>query len=198
MPMTNQRDLRTKHDVDGPAVATQLSILLSAATSTIDEEFRRSERLEAKSRNQATIVAGFFVGVQAVIASLINGVLQGVESGVPASHHASAAIPWLVGLGGLGAILLVVVVIASFRAWRLFQDPALSTDTITQYIDFAKDGNVAVGINLVKAYAEIANGRRQNNEVRAKALQRATLWCGTAVLAIGIELVVGLIAAAVE
>jgi hypothetical protein len=41
---------------DGGASATQLSVLLSSATSAIDEEFKRSERLDAKSRNQITIV----------------------------------------------------------------------------------------------------------------------------------------------
>ena len=195
--MTNPHDLRAKHDPNEPGAA-QLSILLSAATSTIDEEFRRSERLEAKSRNQATIVAGFVVGVQAVIASLANGVLGGIEYGKQGSHHLSTFVPWLAGLGILWAALLFGVVVASFRSWRLFKDPALSTETITQYIDFATDGNNAVGVNLVKAYADIANGRRQNNEARAEALKRATVWCGLAIFAIGVELVVGLVAAAVQ
>jgi hypothetical protein len=53
--MMEPHDLPTREPDDGVASATQLSILLASATSAIDEEFRRAERLDAKSRNQTTM-----------------------------------------------------------------------------------------------------------------------------------------------
>ena len=50
---------------DEAKVATQLGILLDAAVHLVDEQNRITERLDAKARNQLTIAAAFFAGVQA-------------------------------------------------------------------------------------------------------------------------------------
>ncbi len=178
---------------NGGASATQLSVLLSSATAAIDEEFKRSERLDAKSRNQITIVASFFAIVQAVVVGLINGSLGGTEQ-----HGASSFVLWLAIVGALASAALVVAAFVSYNAWKLRNDPTLETETIREYIDYARDGNPVVGVNLVAAYADIAQGRRDNNALRATALERATVACGTATLLIGAELVLAFIAVAVQ
>jgi hypothetical protein len=144
--MTEPKDLPARDNDDAAASATQLSILLSAATSLIDEEFKRSERLDAKSRNQFTITATFFAIVQAVVVGLLNGLLRGDEK-----TSASAFVPWLAGSGAIAAIALLIALDVSWRAWVLRDDPALSPNTIKAYIEAARQGNPAVGVKLVGA-----------------------------------------------
>jgi hypothetical protein len=178
---------------DGRASATQLSVLLSSATAIIDEEFRRSERIDAKSRNQVALTATFFAVVQAGVIGLLNGVLGASEH-----HEASSFVPWLAAAGGLAGAALVVAVVVSYRAWRLLDDPALGIKTIRDYLGPARDGNPAVGARLVDAYATIAEGRRANNRKRTDALESATVACGIAVACIAIELILAFTAVGVQ
>ena len=179
---------------EGPAsAATQLSILLSSATGMVDEEFRRSERLDAKSRNQVTITAGFFAVVQAVVVGLLNGAL-----GKTMYHGASTFVPWLALTGGLAAIAVVVAVGVSYRAWRLRDDLTLGTETLHDYLSAARAGNPAVGVKLVEAYANIAEDRRKKNNTRADAVDSAAKACGAAIVLIGVELVLAFVAVGVQ
>lgn len=178
---------------DGGASATQLSILLSSATAIIDEEFRRSERLDAKSRNQVALTGTFFAVVQAGVIGLLNGILGASEN-----HPASSFVPWLAGAGGLAALSLAVALIVSYRAWRLLDDPALAVKTIRDYLSPARQGNPAVGVKLVDAYSKIAEGRRANNAKRSKALEDATKACGVAFVCVTVELILAFTAAGVQ
>jgi hypothetical protein len=191
--MIEPAELPSKTPADGSASATQLSILLSSATSAIDEEFKRSERLDAKSRNQIMIVGSFFTVVQAVVVGLFNGSLAGTEH-----HAASSFIPWLAIAGAAASVTTIVAGVYSYKSWKLLKDPTLSINTILAYIPGARDGNPAVGVKLVEAYAGVAKGRRENNEKRAAALNIAVRACGVALLFISIELVLAFVAAAVQ
>ncbi len=191
--MTEPADLPTRKSGNGESSATQLSVLLTSATSLIDEEFKRSERLDAKSRNQVTIVGTFFAVVQAVVVGLINGSLGATEK-----DPASSFVPWLAGVGAVAALALAVAVALSYRAWKLHDDPALSPKTIDDYRDAARAGNPAVGVKLVKAYSDIAKGRRANNETRAKSLEAAAIACAVAMGFIFAELVLAFVAVAVQ
>jgi hypothetical protein len=175
------------------ASATQLTILLSAATSTIDEEFKRSERLDAKSRNQITVTAAFFAVVQAVVVNLIDGAL-----GPHGSHPRSSFVTWLAITGAVAGAALVFAAFVSYHSWKLRDDPALGLGTIRNYLDAARQGNPAVGAKLVEGYATIAEGRRENNERRAIALDRAGWACALTMLFIGIELVLAFVAVAIR
>lgn len=175
------------------ASATQLTILLNAATSAIDEEFKRSERLDAKSRNQLTVTAGFFAVVQAVTVGLVNGTL-----GATTTHKASSFVVCLAITGAVAAVALVVAVVVSYQSWKLRDDPTLSIKTIREYIDAARRGNPAVGAKLVSAYADIADGRRKNNATRADALDCAAKACGATIAFIGVELILGFVAVAIR
>jgi len=191
--MSEPKDIPARNEADRGASATQLSILLSAAMAAIDEEFRRSERLDAKSRNQVTITGTFFAVVQAVVIGLLNGVLGG-----DADNNASSFVPWLALAGGVAAIATLGAVVVSYRSWQLRDDPTLSTKTIKAYVDAAREGNPAVGVKLVNAYADVAEGRRRNNGTRAHALDDAAKACGVALLFIAVELVLAFVAVAVQ
>jgi hypothetical protein len=189
--MNDPSDIPTPSASDAGAAATQLSILLVAATAAVDEEFKRSERLDAKSRNQVTVAGTWFAVTQAVVVGLVNGTL-----GATHTHQASSFIPWLAAVGGVGALLTIMATIVSYNAWRLRDDPTLSVKTILDYIDFARAGNAAVGVKLVGAYADIASGRRANNAKRAKAVDRAAVACGLAMVVMSVELILAMIAVA--
>lgn len=173
--------------------ATQLSILLSSATAMVDEEFKRSERLDAKSRNQITIVGSFFAIVQAVVVGLINGSLGETEA-----HARSSFVAWLAVAGGLAGIALVIALFFSYRAWQLRDDDALEPETLTDYLEQARKGNPAVGVKLIGAYAEIAQQRRANNESRAKAMQHAAWACLVALGFVSAELTLAFIAVIIK
>ena len=189
--MSNPSDIPNPDAPNGGAAASQLSILLAAATAAVDEEFRRSERLDAKSRNQVTVAGGWFAVAQAVVVGLVNGSL-----GPTVAHSASAFIPWLAAVGGVAALSTAAATLVSYNAWRLRDDPTLGIDTIRSYVDFARAGNPAVGVKLVSAYADVASGRRENNAKRAAAVDRAAVACGLAMLVVSIELVLAFLAVA--
>ncbi len=177
---------------DGGA-ATQLTILLDAATSIIDEEFKRSERLDAKSRNMITLTGTFFAVVQAVVAALINETLSATGT-----QAASPLILWLMVAGGVATVGLGIALTWSYEAWRLRNDEALQVKTIRDYRDAAYAGNPAVGAKLVDAYAKIAEDRRKVNAERATAVDKAAIACGFAMFLIGTELVLAFVAVAVH
>ncbi|NLG66021.1 MAG: hypothetical protein GX537_10495 [Actinobacteria bacterium] len=173
--------------------ATQLSILLDAAMAIIDEEFKRSERLDAKSRNMITVAGAFFAVVQAVVATLVNETL-----GETATQSASSLVLWLMVAAGVATIGLGIAFAWSYEAWRLRDDEALGVKTIQDYREAAYAGNPAVGAKLVDAYARIAEDRRRVNAERADAVHKAAIACGLAMLLIGTELVLAFVAVAVR
>jgi cellobiose-specific phosphotransferase system component IIC len=181
--------VRPKGDAEG---AAQLSLLLHAATAVVDEEFKRSERYDAKSRNLITVTGAFFAVVQAVVVALINGSLAATKA-----HDASTFVPWIVTAGIASTLGLAVAVYYSYRAWQLRDEDAVAIKTIRAYRDAALAGNPAVGAKLVDGYTTVAERRREVNEDRATAVDAAAIGCGIAMALIGTELIVALVAAAV-
>jgi cellobiose-specific phosphotransferase system component IIC len=166
-------------------------MLLDAATAIIDEEFKRSERLDAKSRNMITVAGAFFAVVQAVVAALINETLTAT-----ATQETSPFVLWLCVAAGISTLGLLIALTWSYEAWRLRDDEALQVKTIRDYRDAAYSGNPAVGAKLVDAYAQIAEDRRKVNAERADAVDAAAIACGIAMALIGIELVLAFVAVA--
>lgn len=191
--MAESSEKPTNMPAKGDGGATQLSILLDATTALIDEEFKRSERLDAKSRSLITIAGSFFAIVQVVVVGLINGSLGPTET-----EAASSFVFWLAVVGGLATVSLVVALFLSYNAWKLRDDQALKVKTIRDYRDAARAGNPGVGAKLVDAYADIADDRRKNNANRAEAVGDAAIACGIAMALIGIELVLAFVAVAVQ
>lgn len=180
-------------DGDAARSATQLTILLQAAMATVDEEFKRSERLDAKSRNQMTLVATMFGIAQAITVGLVNGVL-----GKP-----DTAVSILVGIAVLAAIValgcLAWTLRLSFGSWRLRSDNALALVTFgDSYLRAAQAGNPNVGAKLVVQYEKVLRARREANAERVDAIQRAAVACGVTAGWIGLELVVAFAAVIVR
>jgi hypothetical protein len=148
----------------------QLAVLLDVAQSLVDEEFRRSERLDAKARNQFTAVGGLFAVVMAVTAGVLNALLGQRSVG-----------DWVYpALGGCALASIVALAFAltwSVEAWRLRKSDALDPDTIEEYVSYAERGNIAVTKQLIKAYAQILRDRRSQNAARAHDLKLATAAC---------------------
>lgn len=173
---------------DAARSATQLTILLDAAKATVDEEFRRSERLDAKSRNQMTLVATMFGVAQAITVGLVNS--------VAAQDDTRGAI--LVGLVAGAAIIALVclgwALTLSYRSWGLRHDKALAIETFEEYLGAAQAGNPNVGAQLVKQYAKIARARRENNSARVAAIERAGRACALTSVWVGAELILAFVA----
>lgn len=164
-----------------PDDGRQLAVLLDVARSLVDEEFRRSDRLDAKARNQFAAVAGLFAVVMAVTAGVLNALLD-----------QSAVDNWVYpALGGCALTSIVALAFAlmwSMGAWRLRKSDALDPDTIEEYVSYAERGNLAVTKQLIKAYAQILRDRRDQNAARARALKLATGACLLAAVASLVQL----------
>jgi hypothetical protein len=153
-----------------PDEGRQLGLLLDTARSLIDEEFRRSERLDAKSRNQFTTVGALFAVVMATTAGVLNALLDQDKV-----HGWVYPVLGTCALASIGA--LFAALIWSIEAWRLRESDALDPDTIEEYISHAEHGNLAVAKNLVQAQAQILRDRRAQNAQRARGLESATRAC---------------------
>lgn len=153
-----------------PDEGRQLGLLLNTAQSLIEEEFRRSERLDAKSRNQFTAVGGLFALVMVATVGVLNALLD--------QDKVNGWVYPVLGTCALASIIaLFAALIWSLGAWRLRESDALDPDTIEEYVPHAEHGNLAVAKNLIQAQAQILRNRRAQNAARAEALERATRAC---------------------
>lgn len=187
---TDSDDLFEREPDDPDKSAAQLSILLSASTAVIDEEFKRSERLDNKSRSQVAVTAAIYAAVQAGAISLLNGLLR------PATGETATIAIVLAVIAAVAAAAMIAAIAVSYEAWKLRDEDALSVATIKKYRHWAYMGHPLVAVRLIDAYAKIADDRRANNELRAAALTKATYACGVALLITGLELIVAFAAVA--
>ncbi|MDX6719423.1 MAG: hypothetical protein QOJ63_1677 [Solirubrobacteraceae bacterium] len=169
--------------------ATQLGLLLDAASALVDEQFKIGDRLDAKSRNQIVIAATFFAGVQAGVISLVGGIL-----GPSASTVTSPYVPYLAITACVAVVALVSAVVLSAQGWRLRPEKSLGVATIRDYIPFAREGRSGVGANLVWAYTKVVEARQEQNADRAAALARAGWACLVTLVVAGLELVLAFVA----
>ena len=165
--------------------ASQLTILLTAAMAAVDEELKRTERLDTKSRNQITLTATMCGVAQAIAVGLVNGVLADDDT------RAAFLVALVAGTAIIALGCLAWGLVRSYRAWDIHMEKALGIGTFDEkmYLGAAKAGNPNVGANLVTAYAEIARVRRENNTARAAAIKRAEFACALTMAWVGIELV---------
>lgn len=176
-------DLNTTSSIPAgaPDEGRQLSLLLDSARDMANEEFRRSERLDAKGRNQFTLVGALFAVVMTVTAGVLNALLD--ENGV-----AGWVYPVLGGCAIASVVGLSLAFLWSAESWRLYRQDALDPDTLDQYVSFAERGNHGVAKNLIKAYAQILRDRRQHNRERVRDLKCASAACIVAASACLVQL----------
>ncbi len=183
---------------DPGAAATQLSILLQATDAVVEEEFKRSQRLDEKSRNQATVVGALFAIVQAFVVSLINGSLSAGDG----FSDRSGFVAWLAIAGGLAGIALFVSLILSYRSWRLLDDVAAPVDPDDEvfklYLSAAVAGNPRVAEKLVNESARIGLRRRHLNAQRVRSFEAATIGCGVVLTFLLAEFVLACVAVALR
>ncbi|MBA2715542.1 MAG: hypothetical protein H0U51_00480 [Propionibacteriales bacterium] len=183
---------------DPGAAATQLSILLQATNAVVEEEFKRSQRLDEKSRNQATVVGALFAIVQAFVVSLINGSLSAGDG----FSDRSGFVVWLAIAGGLAGIALFVSLILSYRSWRLLDDVAAPVDPDDEvfklYLSAAVAGNPRVAEKLVNESARIGLRRRHRNAQRVQSFVVATIGCGVVLTVLLLEFVLACVAVALR
>jgi hypothetical protein len=147
-----------------PAGNQQVAVLLAAATSLMSEDLQRQERHDAGLRAELAATATFFAVVQAAVIALLNGVLArrvGTE--------ASDFVPWLAGIGSLATAATAVAAVAAFRATRDVgrMTRSLSSETIRDYIEFARQGRSGVAVNVLWAYTHVIDDRRSQESTRA-------------------------------
>jgi len=159
-----------------PDEGKQLGLLLETARSLVDEEFRRSERLETKSRSLFTSTGALFAVVMATTAGVLNALID-------AQQVDGWVYPVLGGFALISIVALIVAFAWVLEMWRLRESHALKADTIEQYISYAERGNIGVAKNLIKAYAKALGDRRLQNEAVAEDLINATRACAIAALA---------------
>jgi len=184
--MSEPTEIPDAGSVDEAKSATQLGILLDAAVHLVDEQNRITERLDAKARNQLTIAAAFFAGVQAGVISLVGGPL-----GPSAGSDASPYIPYLLGVASVAVVTFIVAVLISYRTWKLRPAMVLSVKTIRDYIPFARQGRSGVGAKIVTAYTDIVQERQRQNAERAAALRKASWACALTLVVVAAELILG-------
>jgi hypothetical protein len=151
-------------------------LLLDAAKNMVDQEITRGDRLDAKARNQFTAAGGLFAVVMAATAGVLNALLD--EKNV-----AGWVYPALGGAALASILGLAIALLWSREAWKLHATDALDPETLEQYVGHAENGVVAVGKNLILAYAQILRDRRAQNAIRAVDLKNASYACLFAALA---------------
>lgn len=174
-------DTHEVHPGSAEEASEQLGMLLETARSMADEEFRRSERLDAKSRNQFTAIGALFAVIMATTAGVLNALIDTDK----VDHW---VYPLLGGCALATTVALGLALAWSLETWRLRVTDTLDPDTIETYIPYAERGNRAVAINLIRAYAHILRERQAQNKDRADVLKRATVACGLAGVASLVQL----------
>jgi hypothetical protein len=154
----------------------QLELLVGLAQNMVDEEYRRTERLENRGRQTFAATGVLFAVVMATTAGILNALTK--DSHV---HH------WVYILLGVTAawstLALCVALYATLEVDRTRKQDALDPKTIEQYIGPAQKGNPAVGATVANIYARQLRLRRDSNNARAADLKCARWWCGFAALA---------------
>ena len=146
-------------------VSGQLGALLETARALADDEFRRSERLDTKSRNQFTATGALFAVVMATTAGVLNALID--EDKVDGWVY-----PLLGGCALATIVALILALLWSLETWRLRVTYALDPDTVESYIPYAERGNRAVVIKLIGAYAHVSKktaGAEQEARAGAEA-----------------------------
>lgn len=164
-----------------PESGKQLEFLLGFAQNMLDEEYRRTERMENRARQTFGATGALFAVVMATTAGILNAL-----SRYSSVHH---WVYWLTGIpAAVSVVALFFALMATREVDRTRTNDLLDPQTIEQYIGPAQNGHPAVGATLANVYAHQLRVVRDNNDGRAEDLKSARWWCGFAALASLIQL----------
>jgi hypothetical protein len=159
-----------------------LAAALAVLRERVDHEFRVTERLERKARQEFTLAAGFFAVAQAgAFASFgASGVTTNERFGVLAAAM-------------LAAVSLVLVAARLRTVERLREASELTPRTIFEWCrDQTRPKSTTA--HLIWALSELAGRHTTGNEVRAKQAKAVAAAAGWALALAGVELGLALVA----
>jgi len=146
------------------APSDDLKAVLEVARSEIEQEFKISERLDNKARNQVALAGTWYA-----LAQVIAGIAFRLH---PATSLWSVVVGVVAAAGG---VLVALTMYYSYGVWRLRAERDFTPDAIRQMLaDAENDKPVIEGIT--RTYANTLAVRRQNNAERDSAFTESTRW----------------------
>ena len=148
----------------------------------IDEEFRITERLDAKGRQAFALAAGFFAVVQTVAFGAF------AQIGVTSGERVLLAV-----LAVIAGLSLIVVAYRLTHGEELLEEIDVRPDTIVKWANDAGDDPEYVSARLVTELANVANRRDANNATRAGDYDNIVDATRLALILAGVELIVAIV-----
>jgi hypothetical protein len=158
-----------------------LTAVLSVLRERVEHEFRVTERLEGKARQEFTLAAGFFVIAQAGAFASFGA------SGVTTSER------FVVLAAAMLAAVSLVIVAARLRAVeRLRKTPEVMPGTVFEWCrDQARPKSATA--HLIWAMSELAGRWTAGNEARATQAKVVAAAAGWSLALAGVELALALV-----
>jgi hypothetical protein len=165
---------------EGGGMADDLAQAITVLRARMDEEFRVSERLDAKQRQAFALASVFFAIVQTVA---FGGFAQGNL------HSAERAV---IGLfAAIAGLVLVVVMHRLNNAEELHPEDDLRPEAVVDWCNEA-DGPGYVAARLVGELSDVARRRSNSNTLRAEnydSVANAARW---SLIVTGVELLIAI------
>ena len=155
-------------------------LAVDAARAAIEQEFKIAERLDAKSRNQLAVIAGFFAVAQSAAAITLRATFDATRSGYLVALLIVAAIS--------GGIAILAVLLLHLKAWRLQDEEDVAPEGLREMLAAARDPGRDFAADLMEHYADILTTRRGNNRKRVSTIDSARPWVIVAAMTTLLEL----------
>lgn len=155
-------------------------LAIDAARAAIEQEFKIAERLDAKSRNQLAVIAGWFAVAQSAAAIALRAAVDATDSGFLTAGLILSAVA--------GGVAVFVVLLLHLRAWRLHDEEDVAPEGLREMLSAARDPSRDFAADLIEHYADVLGTRRANNVTRSKTFDNARPWVIVAAMTTLIEL----------
>jgi hypothetical protein len=175
--------LRSAHSSAAPRGAgrADLEQAIAILRARVDEEFRITERLDAKSRQAFTVAAGFFVVAQAVAFGTFGA--------------DSVTSPERVIVAVLALIAGACVAATGHRLANsedLLEVENIRPDAVVEWANSATDDDY-VAVRIIANLRDVANGRRENNVTREGKYERVNTAMRWALIFCSVELLLAIL-----
>lgn len=184
--------MRTGRAIERPQ-GGDLKPVIDAATSALELENQRADRLDSKARNEMTLAGSWFAVVQAVAAvALGSAAVLGRNV-----HEAQTPVGWVIAIAvtaAFGGLALFGAMRQSTQVWKLRDQPAVTQETLEDMTQARRSDPEHFEEQLIVEYRHLLGYAQKNNETRANALDAVTRWWW-ATMGLGLlELILALIA----
>jgi hypothetical protein len=189
---TTQSEFQTSHLSDQPPAAAleeiakrtpqDLENALGVLEERISHQFQVTERLEAKSRQNFTLAAGFFAAAQASAFAIF---------GADAVTSAERFVVLATALAT--AVSLAVVAVRLYRGEQLRKEESINPAIVYEWCRDLEPPNL-VSAHLIWALSGIAEARIASNRTREAHTQGVLAAAGVTLALASVELVVAMVA----